>query len=54
MTYLAIAMLLAITAAPAPEPEPSVVWLEIDCTAGAGPYFIDLPPDVQIGECIAD
>ena len=51
MTYLAIAMLFAITAAPAPEPEPVTVWLDVDCGSGAQPFTTSLPDDVVIGEC---
>ena len=54
MTYLAFAMLFAITAAPAPAPEPVTVWLNIDCTAGATPITTSLPDDVVIGECEPD
>ena len=53
MTYLAIAMLFAITAAPAPEPEPVTVWLGVDCSAGATPFTVSLPDDVAISECAA-
>ena len=55
MTYLAFAMLFAITAAPAPatEPEPVTVWLGVDCGAGAAPFTTSLPDDVVIGECEA-
>ena len=51
MPYLAIAMLFAITAAPAPAPEPVTVWLDTDCGAGAQPFDVALPPDVEIAEC---
>ena len=56
MTYLAFAMLFAITAAPAPAPNaapelPTRVFLGIDCGAGAAPFATSLPDDVVIAEC---
>ena len=54
MSYLAFAMLFAITAAPATEPEPVTVWLGVDCGAGAEPFMTSLPDDVVIAECEPD
>ena len=52
MTYLAFAVLFAITAAPAPAPNeaqdlPTRVFLGVDC---AEPFTVSLPDDV-LTEC---
>lgn len=53
MSFIALAMLFAVTASPLPpEPEPPItVWLGVDCGAGAEPFTVSLPDDVVIAEC---
>ena len=33
------------------EPEPYIVWLGVDCSAGAPAFAVSLPDNVLIGEC---
>ena len=58
MVFLISAFVMAwtVTTSPAPEPNeaqdlPTRVFLGINCGAGAQPFDVALPPDVEIAEC---